>query len=317
MWLASAQHLQSATTVQIGRIQEAASEQMNVAAQAAQGLESATTEQIERLQVATSAQMNSAAQAAQGLNLATSEQIERMQVATTAQMDAAAQTAQDLQSATTEQVERIHEATATQMRAMSEAIERQLALLDDSLPRVIGNLDRAASLVGAATNGMDDVVNGLGRVTTELNATSSNLGTMLSDSIGAVEDLARATASAAASVTSQQGAITQLAARAVDAADQLRRASELFGGGFDGLQAAQKEFLVGFRARLEELAREMSGWLSDYADQVTRQTSLRMSEWDGHTEKFTSTMITAAQALSDAVDDLASRRISAQGTDQS
>ncbi|SDC39072.1 hypothetical protein SAMN05216410_1781 [Sanguibacter gelidistatuariae] len=237
-----------------------------------------------------------------------SEQLSRQADQHLAQMNvmeiAAARHLDDLRTATTEQLSRLHEATTAQLRSVTDATERQMVLLDESLPRVVTGLDRAASLVGAAADGMDDVVAGLTGVTTEIGATSTALGRMLADAIGTMDDLAEKTGTAAGALITQQNSVSELTDKAVEAAEQLRVASSAFSGGFEGMQTSQERFLADLEHRLGKHSEAMAGWLATYADEVSKQTSNRMDEWNDQTERFTSTMLNAALALSDAVDEL-------------
>ncbi|WP_066462959.1 anti-phage ZorAB system protein ZorA [Sanguibacter suarezii] len=225
-----------------------------------------------------------------------------------AQMDVmeltAARHLDGLRMATAEQLSTISEATTAQLRSVTEATERQLALLDGSLPRVVTGLERAASLVGASVDGMDDVVAALTGVTSDLATTSTGLGDMLAQAIGTMDGLATKTGTAAGALAAQQASVSDLTGETVAAAEQLRLASGVFSGGFDGMRHAQEQFLTDLEHRLGKHSEAMAGWLATYADEVSKQTSNRMGEWNEQTERFTSTMVSAALALSDAVDEL-------------
>lgn len=192
----------------------------------------------------------------------------------------------------------------TQMQDLGQATERQMRLLDESVPHVVAGLDRAASLVGAATTGMDAVVSGLSAITSTLSATSSELTAMLADAVDKMESLAGRTSSAADALAAQQASVAQLTEKAVAAAELLRAASAQFGEGFDGMRAAQDRFLGSLDQNLVAHSRTMAGWLTAYSSEVSKQTEVRMSEWNSHTEAFTRTMLSAAQALAEVVDEL-------------
>ena len=75
-------------------------------------------------------------------------------------------------------------------------------------------------------------------------------------------------------------------------------------GGFGAMQSTQREFLDDLEKRLTRHSAAMAGWLADYGTKVEAQTAERMNTWNTQTEAFTSGMIQATQALSDAVDEL-------------
>jgi len=101
--------------------------------------------------------------------------------------------------------------------------------------------------------------------------------------------------------------VSELTGKTVEAAELLREASASLHGGFDGMRAAQTAFLRELEQNLHKHSTSMSGWLAAYGAQVSKQTSERMDEWNVHTSRFTSTMLNATQALSDAIDEAGSR----------
>ena len=205
-------------------------------------------------------------------------------------------------------------AAAAQLSAVTEATNRQITLLDESLPRVVSGLDRAATLVGAATNGMEEVATGLGAVTTQLSTTTTDLARMLNEAIGTMNDLATRTSSAADAIASQQSAVTEVTREALTAAQLLHEASGALRHGFDGLTEKQNEFNESLGRQLLKHSQEMAGWLAAYRDEVSKQTAHRMSEWNAQTERFTSTMLSTTLALSEAVDEMSSHKLPQQAT---
>jgi hypothetical protein len=187
------------------------------------------------------------------------------------------------------QMDEMHRATAQHLTSVVAATERQIALLDESLPKVVTGLEQAASLVVASTSGVEAV---------------SNLGGMLAQAIGTMDEMATKTSQAASALASQQASVSDLTDKAVTAADLLRATSASLNGGFEGMRAAQASFLHDLEQQLHKHSQSMAGWLASYGDQVSKQTAHRMDEWNMHTEKFTSHMVTAANALSDVIDEL-------------
>ena len=202
----------------------------------------------------------------------------------------------------------LEEETFTQLRAVNDATARQALLLQESLPKLVVGLDKAASLVVAATQGMESVSSSLAGAATDIVETSTTLARMLADAIGTMDVLAGKTTSAAQSLAEQQGAATELTEKTVAAAELLQQAAGLLSGGFDGMQSTQDAFLAGLHRQLVKHTEAMSGSLAIYADDVKKQTAHRMGEWNTQTERFTSTMLNATQALSDAIDELGVQR---------
>jgi hypothetical protein len=202
----------------------------------------------------------------------------------------------------------LEEATFAQLRAVNDATTRQMVMLEESMPRIITGLDETASLVGSATLGMESVTTSLTRVSTEIGETSTGLARMLSDAIGTMDELAGKTSTAAHALAEQQGTISNLTDRTVAAAGVMQEASGVLRGGFDGMRSAQSAFLADLQQQLVKHSEAMSAWLAAYAGEVSKQTAHRMGEWNAQTDRFTSTMLNATQALSDAIDELSVAR---------
>lgn len=183
-----------------------------------------------------------------------------------------------------------------------------MVMLDESLPKIVSGLDQAATLVGAATREMEGVTASLARVSTGIGETSTTLGQMLAEAIGTMDELAEKTSNAAQALGEQQGSVSELTAQAVAAAQLLNEASGTLSSGFGGMRSAQQAFLADLEQQLAAHSRNMSGWLTAYADEVSKQTAHRMGEWNAQTESFTSTMLNATHALSDAIDEISARQ---------
>jgi len=206
------------------------------------------------------------------------------------------------------QMRELQQAANEQLGSVVAATDRQITMLDESLPRIVVGLESAADLVGAATTGMKDVTNGLAQVTTGLSETSSTLGGMLASAIETMDAMATRTAAAAGALAEQQASVSELTGKTVEAAELLRQASTTLNGGFEGMRTAQASFLGQLEKDLHKHSESMSGWLTSYGDQVSKQTYDRMNEWNKHTSEFTSQMLSATRALSDAIDEASTPR---------
>ncbi|GHG50510.1 hypothetical protein GCM10011331_13220 [Flavimobilis marinus] len=217
-----------------------------------------------------------------------------------------------------EQLARQADQHLTQMTAMQEASVQQLAdlraataeqmtMLQDALPRVITGLDSAASRIGSATEGFAGVAGALAGATDELRNTSTSLGTMLTSAVGSMDELASKTSAAAMTLTTQHQAVEQLLTTTLSASQSLTAVSESLRGGFTGMSAAQQAFLADLEKTLHRQSAEMAAWLAAYSDEVSKHTTRRMDEWNTQTSRFTSEMVSATKAMSDAIDEMGSR----------
>lgn len=198
--------------------------------------------------------------------------------------------------------------TSEQIQAITDAAARQVELLDEALPKVVANLDRAAGLVGDAATGMESSTANLERVATGLGEVSTTLGSTLAASVGTLDEMASRTVEVARSLDGQREVVTNLAERSTAAADRLAEVSLTLHGGFDSMRSTQAAFLEDLEKQLRKHSAAMAGWLADYGSKVETQTAERMNAWNSQTEQFTNHMIQATQALSDAVDELSSPR---------
>ncbi|MCC2314182.1 anti-phage ZorAB system protein ZorA [Cellulomonas xiejunii] len=194
--------------------------------------------------------------------------------------------------------------TSAQIQAITEAASRQVELLDEALPKVVANLDRAAGLVGEAASGMETSTANLERVAGGLGEVSTTLGSTLAASVGTLDEMASRTVEVARALDGQREVVTNLAERSTAAADRLAEASRTLHGGFDAMRTTQGAFLEDLDKQLTRHSAAMAGWLADYGSKVEAQTAQRMDTWNSQTEAFTSNMIRATSALSDAVDEL-------------
>lgn len=202
----------------------------------------------------------------------------------------------------------IQATTSQQIAAITEAASRQVKLLDEALPKVVANLDRAAALVGDASTGMETSTTNLERVATGLGEVSTVLGSTLASTVGTLDEMATRTGEVARALDGQREVVTSLVERSTTAADRLAEASRNLNGGFEVMRSTQQVFLDDLEQQLTRHSAAMAGWLADYGSKVQVQTAERMDAWNRHTEAFTNHMIQATSALSDAVDELSTTR---------
>jgi len=200
----------------------------------------------------------------------------------------------------------IQASTSEQIAAITEAATRQVEMLDQALPKVIADLDRTATLVGEAATGMEVATANLQTVAAGLGDVGMTLTTTLASTVGTLDEMANRTGEVARSLDGQREVVSNLVERSTEAADRLVEASRTLHGGFDAMRATQATFLGDLEQQLNRHSSTMAGWLAAYGSKVEAQTAERMNAWNKHTQEFTSHMIQATSALSDAVDELVS-----------
>jgi len=194
-----------------------------------------------------------------------------------------------------------------QAQALHELTSRQVEMLESSLPTFVGELERAAATLAGATNGLTEITSELARSAQGLGEAGAHVTQMVDGAVSSMKELTENATGAARLVSEQQGTLLALSEKATAIAERLGEAARLISSGYEGMSAAQREFLGSLRSELDEHSRAMAGWLASYGDEVSKQTTNRMDEWNEQTRKFTSTMLNAAQALSYAVEELSTR----------
>ncbi|MCM0639529.1 anti-phage ZorAB system protein ZorA [Cellulomonas wangsupingiae] len=229
----------------------------------------------------------------------------------------------ELQRTATEQLERnaaayaehvseLQRMTGELIAAMTEATSHQAGMLTRSLPQVVSSLERASSLISSAMIGMNSASETVEGVTAHLGRVSTDLGDMLTSAITSMTELSSKTAGVAQAMDAQQGTVVELTERSVAAAQHLSRASETLNGGFAGMRSAQQLFLSDLEQQLKKHSAAMAGWLAAYGNEVTKQTSDRMEQWNAQTDRFSSSMLSTVQVLSEVVDELSAKRPTAE-----
>lgn len=292
--------------------------------ESAQRLQESSTQALSELQAAAAEHLadvrKTTAQQLEQVQSVAAEQARHMQETSTKTLDdlqrSSAQHLEELRGATVDQMTELRTAASTQLTAVNDATERQVRMLDESLPKVVAGLEKAANVVGAATGGMESISENLSRVATEIGGTSTTLAGMLVEAIGTMGELADKTAQAASTLAEQQSAVADMSQRTAASVDALQKASGLLQHGFTTMRTHQDSFLESLNRQLVDHSRTTAGWLADYADQVSKQTGRRMDEWNDQTGKFTSNMLAAIEALSHAIDEYDTIRKLRDATEQ-
>jgi DNA anti-recombination protein RmuC len=100
-----------------------------------------------------------------------------------------------------------------------------------------------------------------------------------------------------------------------NASMEFQGSASLASEGFKALENHQRAFLESMRdnfglitktlrIQVEELEKQAEQWLRAYAEEVSRQTTDRMAQWDDQTRGFADNVGRSVQAISDVVDEI-------------
>ncbi|MEU4364114.1 anti-phage ZorAB system protein ZorA [Promicromonospora sp. NPDC023987] len=192
-----------------------------------------------------------------------------------------------LENATTE--------LSTTLNGVAEATARQVALLDEHLPRVVTNLDHAAVRIKEVSDGLGPAAEKLRATADIFDRSAGALGDAVADGVEKLDDLGDRTASAVTTVARVGEQLESLSATTLTAAELIGEAAGQVNGGFTELQD-----------RLKALTTSVNEWLNDYEREVGKQVETRMSEWNTHTRDYSDQMTRVTRALADLLEELES-----------
>ncbi|UTT60360.1 anti-phage ZorAB system protein ZorA [Cellulosimicrobium cellulans] len=191
-----------------------------------------------------------------------------------------------------------------QMAELQSATARQVELLEQSLPRVVESVQEATTRLETGSERLETAAKHLALTSDRFETVSEKFGDVLADSAEAFEEMSAKNTGAANVLESLSGQMVELTTTTVAASATLEASAETLHQGFGTLRAQQNEFLVDLERTLASHSEVIATWLNTYSDEVSKHTGRRMEEWNRHTESFTTTMLTAVQAMSYAVDEL-------------
>jgi hypothetical protein len=233
---------------------------------------------------------------------------------------------------TKKQIEGITE-TLGQSRQAQEVRETQLGQRFESVVAGMGeSIDRQTTAsnslieqgkvlqqqVEASQSGIETLAKGINEGASELRSAANQLkeygeGVRSSSQqlSGVIQEAARSTADLASENQKSATAVGQIHQQISSDIDALKGVVEkldavvqVAGSTFGQLEEHQKRYLAALQENVEELAKQGSQLLSDYAEQANAQTSEHLNLWARHTTAYAEQMNEAARALSTVVDEI-------------
>lgn len=208
-------------------------------------------------------------------------------------------------------VQHTQESLTHSVVSVLETQKKQSDELVIQMQRLAEQFSNLSSSHAHATDSMKQVASDMKGSANQLGLLSVNLKESV-DFI--VEDLGTLVAQVASlSKQNEQlgGHFESVSSKIVDASSKIESASISFDAAATkaegGLTAVERHFdSLGnsLKAHVQDLEKQISTLLTEYAQQVQSQTSNRMNEWNGQTNQYISSMTDAVRTLSGVVDEI-------------
>lgn len=190
----------------------------------------------------------------------------------------------------------------------SERVEAQLSSLLEHLESATGSIERSSTSLATGAGHLDDMGQNLQQATSGLQGPVRDMTQRLGE-ISA--ELARAESQLREETQHLDGLRQALST----ASGEFQESAKLATEGFRALEKHQQEFLTSLsnnfgqvtktlRDQVEGLEKQAQNWLEAYAEEVSRQTSDRMDEWDKQTRNFADNLHKSVQAIGDVVEEI-------------
>jgi ABC-type transporter Mla subunit MlaD len=214
----------------------------------------------------------------------------------------------------TDQVHALTEAMALQ-QAKTEAIVQQLTELLTTAGRSMTSSTEHLRSSTAALQGAADTFTSS---STELVQHLESTGTVLTASRSQLEAAGQAMQDSAAEFAKTHQGMAELRGHLDVTTAGLEKSAQTAQTAFGDLTKHHNAFLTSLEqqvtgissamtGQIEEIQKQMSTWLEEYAQVVSQQTTQRMSEWNQHTERYSTTMVEVVDGLHDVVQEIQDR----------
>ncbi|TKF13391.1 hypothetical protein FCV66_13555 [Enterovibrio norvegicus] len=162
----------------------------------------------------------------------------------------------------------------------------------------------AASMISSASSSMHSAAEELTGFGQRLDASSLTLGEVLKDTITSGDKLSERNSEIASELDKLNHQLMNGYQSFENVQTALNSTIETAGSSFDEMRNHQNEYLEALRRNVEDLAKQMTQLLSEFAHEAQTQTSDRLGHWNEQTAHFTTTMTNAMKTLAGVVDEM-------------
>lgn len=202
-----------------------------------------------------------------------------------------------------------------QVAAVTEEMRRQSGELAAQQEILLASLDQLSSSLMTSTADLDRTAASLTAISERFEKAGAVLTSDLESATTTLErvfDKLEEQARAHEELTTHT---TSLASQMTSGSERMLQATTTMGGQLDRFSEVQSTFAHeletnstaladALRNQVERLTSQVADWLGQYSADVERQIETRMEKWNSVSQDYASSMLTIAQALNDAIDEL-------------
>lgn len=193
-------------------------------------------------------------------------------------------------------------------RQYSDRLESHLNDLLKHLESASGSIERSSAQLSTGAGSLEEMGGHLKEATGTFHSSTRDMTAQLGKMAKQVESVEN-------QIEAQVQRLQSLQESLANASMEFQGSAKLASEGFKALANHQDAFLQSMRdnfglitktlrTQVEELEKQAEQWLRAYAEEVSRQTTDRMAQWDDQTRGFADNVGRSVQAISDVVDEI-------------
>lgn len=193
-------------------------------------------------------------------------------------------------------------------REYSQRIEAHLGDLLEHLETASGSIERSSVHLASGAGSLEQVGGQFKVATGTFHSATRDMNAQLVKIATQIENFENHLSVQVQRLSSLQESLSR-------ASVEFKDSASLASQGFTELKIHHDEFLKSMRehfglltkdlrSQVEQLEKQAEQWLRSYAEEVSRQTTDRMSEWDNQTRGFADNVSRSVQAIADVVDEI-------------
>ena len=201
---------------------------------------------------------------------------------------------------------------------ISKGIESVLQTQQQQNTALFEGLEQLINRMSELTQGQQDATQGMQQVSTDMKASSNQLGllsanvksaadTMSEKLYETVESTALVSDQNRESVSILQGLADHIRAineQLANTASSMNSAAEKADSGLSSVSQHFDQLAVSLNSHIQNLESQIANLLNDYSERVQSQTGDRLNQWNEETNNYISAMTDAVRTLSDVVDEM-------------
>jgi len=212
----------------------------------------------------------------------------------------------NMQNTQTDLLTEVNQLIAYQKESSSQLMSN-LEGLESKLSNMANANEAAANSLNLATREMTGSTNQLGVMSAKVQEATASFADVTKEATGIMESLTNAHEALLnkANLISNDFGKTQTSI--ANASKDLKEAASYAESGFKAVEKNMNKFITDMSGQVEKLEMQSAHLLEDFAKRVSDQTQHRMSEWNKHTNEYTSSMERAINTINNVVSEIDSK----------